>query len=495
MPEAAACTPRRQTLKGWCALAALLGVFILLESLLPLSTAVQIGADEGIELAKAMLCLQGHRLYSEIWNDQPPLHTFLVTQALRHLGHSVLWPRLITVGFALALLGAVFVIVLRHSGLGVAAICIGLVIASPGFIELSASCMLEIPALGTAVAALAVLSIPPRGRWFIREVVAGILLAAAAQMKLVPLYLVPLCALIVWLRNSKGGTGLKSAIVPLLVLGTSLIAAYVTLDLLIDRGAFLSNFQQTWTSHFGEAKSFDYGSADEHPFGWNVLLRNWDTSAPAMLGVLLLAFLVQRTPTVLVPLAWLALSFLVFAIHKPWWPYYYIHTAVPLCWCAALGIWKLVDGVRASRRRYGYVLLALYVFCAVPWMATRVYLQVSGIRKSPHTYSTLVLSQIERYRPFAHWIYADKPIYSFYSGIPLPPQLAVLVTKRFWAGEMTNARLVEELTSCKPELIVRDNDGREVPFEALLQTEYRLVYEDGADRLYAHRSVAKKALP
>jgi hypothetical protein len=128
-------------------------------------------------------------------------------------------------------------------------------------------------------------------------------------------------------------------------------------------------------------------------------------------------------------------------------------------------------------------------------MGTRVYLQVMGIRKSPRIYTTLALNQIERYKPFTHWIYVDKPIYSFYGDIPLPPRLAVLATKRFWAGEMTNARLVEELTAYKPELIVRNNDGREVPFQDLLQTEYRLVYEDGADRLYAHRTVVRKALP
>ena len=56
-------------------LAILLGVFVLLQSRVPLRTAVQIGADEGFEVAKVTLCLHGHKLYSEVWNDQPPLHT------------------------------------------------------------------------------------------------------------------------------------------------------------------------------------------------------------------------------------------------------------------------------------------------------------------------------------------------------------------------------------------------------------------------------------
>jgi hypothetical protein len=34
--------------------------------------------------------------------------------------------------------------------------------------------------------------------------------------------------------------------------------------------------------------------------------------------------------------------------------------------------------------------------------------------------------------------------------------------------------------------------SQQVPYEELLNREYRLVYQDGASRLYAHESVAKK---
>ncbi len=61
------------------ALGAVLLVFILLESLLPLGRIVKIGADEDFELTKATLCLKGYQRYTDIWDDQPPLHTFLVT--------------------------------------------------------------------------------------------------------------------------------------------------------------------------------------------------------------------------------------------------------------------------------------------------------------------------------------------------------------------------------------------------------------------------------
>src|SRR5271166_5354724 len=113
-------------------LAVLLAVFVLLHCLLPLRTAIQIGADEGFELAKATLCLNGHKLYSEVWNDQPPLHTFLVTQILKHISPSILGPRLLTSAFTALLLSALFVIAYRCSGLLCATLMAALLVVSPG---------------------------------------------------------------------------------------------------------------------------------------------------------------------------------------------------------------------------------------------------------------------------------------------------------------------------------------------------------------------------
>jgi hypothetical protein len=70
--SAASATIKSRPRSAAIAIAAiLLAAFFVLESRVPLRTAVQIGADEGFEAAKATLCLHGHRLYSEVWNDQP----------------------------------------------------------------------------------------------------------------------------------------------------------------------------------------------------------------------------------------------------------------------------------------------------------------------------------------------------------------------------------------------------------------------------------------
>jgi len=140
----------------------LLGLFFLLLRCFPSHTAAQIGADEGFELAKATLCLHGHKLYSEVWNDQPPLHTFLVNQLIqfqsvrqssstgrqvagelaRTPAPSVLGPRLLTTVCSAVLLLTIFGMVCRFSGTLCATLTTALLIVPPGFLELTSSCML-----------------------------------------------------------------------------------------------------------------------------------------------------------------------------------------------------------------------------------------------------------------------------------------------------------------------------------------------------------------
>jgi hypothetical protein len=84
-------------------------------------------------------------------------------------------------------------------------------------------------------------------------------------------------------------------------------------------------------------------------------------------------------------------------------------------------------------------------------------------------------------------LFTEATVYSFHSGIPLPPDLAVLPLKRFWSGEMTAARLGEELKQARPGLILLPNDSREVPYQDWLLNQYRLVYQDSGHLLYLLR--------
>jgi hypothetical protein len=195
-----------------------------------------------------------------------------------------------------------------------------------------------------------------------------------------------------------------------------------------------------------------------------------------------------------IPVAWFGLTFVVFGIHKPWWSYYYIHNAVPLCWCAAIGIQAVISRINVRRSRAPAMVAAACGLCMACWMVSRVYLQISAIRSSPKIYSSLVIKEVERYKPFTNFIYTDEPAYSFHTGIPMPPSLAVLTLKRLWSGNMTNARIVEELRASEPGVLLLKNQTAELPYSDWIASEYRLVYQDGKHNLYAHKSIVNKPI-
>jgi len=472
-------------------LSLLLLVFAWLLWLLPLRTAILIGADEGFALSKATLYLKGYQFYTQVWNDQPLLHTWLIAQVVRHISASILAPRLMTVAFAFVLLTSLFIIALRISGLLVATLTVGLLMASPGFLELAGSCMVEVPAVTIPVAALCGLLVLRRSKWLLPELLAGVLFGTGLHIKFNAAIYLPLAALILWLRHRRDATPAYGK--SLLMLASSVVASFLAVHWLIGEGSFAAQFKMAWESHIAPAQSSEYGSAEQHPFPWMLLLKNWDTTLPAVVGIVFCCRRLRQDAFNLLPLAWLAITIIVFVPHEPWWPYYYLHNSIPLCWCAALGIREVYDHTRAHPTRVLVLLFLAYRLCALPWIGARVYFQVMAIRNSPRIYSSLVLQQIARLKPFTTFMFTDQPVYSFHADIPLPPGLAVLSLKRLWSGEMTNERIAEEMDAIKPGIILLANGPYVSPFQALIRSDYQLIYEDPDERLYALKTVIAQA--
>lgn len=297
---------------------------------------------------------------------------------------------------------------------------------------------------------------------------------------------------------------------------------FVVLDLLTGNSLLLQ-VQQTWAAHFASGKSIEYGSADEHGYNWTLPLKNWDITVPALIGVCILCSRLRRDRTAIIPVAWFGLSFAIFGLHKPWWAYYYVHNAIPLCWCAAVAIGAVVtwicsrwvtraakrealgrSSVRATRelpdrssRRYPWwqaAAFAIFILGAAGWMSVRLYLEEHAIRSAPKLYTALVLKEIERFKPFTKSMFTDQPVYSFHADLPMPPHLGLISLKRFWTGDLSNSVIATELEDAKPGLILLGKESQQVPYEELMTREYRLVYQDGVNRLYAHESIAKRPL-
>jgi hypothetical protein len=473
-------------------LVSILAALGLVYCLLPLASVIKIGTDEDFALSKALLSLKGFKMYIDYWNDQPPLHTFFLKFIFAHISYSVLAARLLTVASAFAFLSAVFFLILRCNGLVTAAVSTVLLVTSPGFLELSSSAMVEIPALAPVMIAICIVYTAP-GKRQLTDILAGLIFAVALATKLIGALYLPLIAVGFWLRTSESPRATRDWVVSGLRFSAALAIGFIAINLLTGE-AFGAQFAQSRASHFSEVRSYEYGSPADHPFQWIVLLRHWDTTVPAAAGLFLL---IRRHPfrEWALPCCWLALTFAVFTTFKPYWTYYYAHLAVPLSWLAAVAISQTWTFARNVKRPSAYGIIGTYALCASAWIGGRVYLQVRDIRGKPRTEASPVIREIEHYKPYASSIWATEPVYAFHVNMLIPPRLATLSLKRFWSGDMTNAQLAERMRTLHPEIVLLTNDGKDPPFQALLETDYRLVYRDSEHRLYVLPSVVERADP
>ena len=127
-------------------------IFVLV--FMPLQEVFQYDSDEGIQLAKAMLYQEGFQLYSEIWNDQPPLSTVVLAGWLQVFGHSIVAARLLILVWATVLTWTVGQLVRHSAGTIPALLGVIWLTLSSNFLQLSVSVMIGLPAIALALLSL-----------------------------------------------------------------------------------------------------------------------------------------------------------------------------------------------------------------------------------------------------------------------------------------------------------------------------------------------------
>jgi 4-amino-4-deoxy-L-arabinose transferase-like glycosyltransferase len=113
--------------------------------------------DEGVNVIKADLTLQGYRLYSDIWSDQPPLFTWLLAATFRLLGHEVWAGRMLVAAMAAVGALALGALARRLAGRLPAVLAVALLATLPHYQTLGRQLLIGLPALALALLALAVL--------------------------------------------------------------------------------------------------------------------------------------------------------------------------------------------------------------------------------------------------------------------------------------------------------------------------------------------------
>jgi 4-amino-4-deoxy-L-arabinose transferase-like glycosyltransferase len=144
---------------------------------------VQVGPTEGFEVLKGSLCSHVAHLYSEVWNDQPPLHTWLLATLFNLFGPSMKTARALACGFGLLMCVSAFGVARRTGGAFAGWIACLTLLGSPEALRLCFAAMLEVSAMGVSLASVwAAFVWENRGglRWLL---LSGCLMGMALQIK------------------------------------------------------------------------------------------------------------------------------------------------------------------------------------------------------------------------------------------------------------------------------------------------------------------------
>ena len=158
--------------------------------------------DEGINLMKAFLVNNNYQLYTEIWNDQPPVLTNLLAWTFNIFEPNVNFCRSIILLFSVILLWENWLILYLLGGIEHAFIGSLFLIISPDYLKLSISVMVGLPCLTLALGAFLSIILwhsTHKNRWL---VVSAILLSLSVLTKLFTLFLAPIIVVGIFLDRA-----------------------------------------------------------------------------------------------------------------------------------------------------------------------------------------------------------------------------------------------------------------------------------------------------
>jgi 4-amino-4-deoxy-L-arabinose transferase-like glycosyltransferase len=452
---------------------------------MPIADTLQFDPDEGIELAKVTLYSQGYTLYHQIWNDQPPLLTWFLAGWLKLFGTQIVAARLMILGFASLLVGAFYhslrlILGLWPALLGTLGLCLTL-----DFLRLSVSVMQGLPALALVMVSIYLLLRVTQTRSIVNIIVvlaSGICFGLSLQIKFYTLLLLPACFLHLALGESLQDwrkPNFRRLPFALLWLGGCSVTAIAV-------GIFTHSFSTTQLlgTHFDGAAQV----ALQREPSWQLLLmflaQDLDYTILAGVGIYLLLKHQPRWP--ILPFVWLASVWLGLTYYQPLWYHYYPLISVPVVWLATYGLtqafpffyqkqwyrtlrWQNLKHPTLRGIAAGFVIFAIALTPIK--LAVNAVLNHQFVEESKSKFE--IIQKVRAFKPSTHWLFTDLPIVSFYTGLKVPPELAVFSTKRIASNSLSDAELRRILHAYQPEQVLL---GRYPKVQTALEPELNQLY-------------------
>ncbi len=156
------------------------------------------------------------------------------------------------------------------------------------------------------------------------------------------------------------------------------------------------------------------------------------------------------------PFLWLVLAGLILLTHKPIWYHYYPLVSIPICWLAAYGVDFLIYYFsQILTVNIPFIQLQKLIFST----SLIIILTILIILTPPNPKGSVpknmeIMQLVEQYKHSTRWMFTDRPIYAFYAGLYVPPEIAVISYKRLNSGQLTTKYMLSILQTYRPEQIL-----------------------------------------
>jgi hypothetical protein len=466
---------------------------------------VEIGPDEGMEMAKALLLARAPEEAGQAWTDQPWLYARVLAGLWRWSGGDWLAGRLLS-GCLAGLWMLAQTRLLPRGSTGVHGFWAGLFLLSwPWFLPLGCSMMVELPWMSLAILSLVLLGLGRCLNPGFCAVAAG-LAGLAVSFKVVALMFLPAWMVALAYRESLLGEPRPPPASVWFRLGLWMAVFVLVVGSLLPWG-IQGPDQGLIRSHWRSAQWLWQEAAGRFAFSPRFLLSAGVTLLTAGVGAWLLLRDGRGRE------GWVAgllvvVPALVHWVHQPFWKFYLLHFAPGVAVLAGWGmgevclrVWRGLS-TPASRAKPGCFLRSLMVAAALlagwlNWDFARAVEDVRRIEGNPRRSESPLMEALQKVAPKVRYGYTRAPAFLAQANCLALPELTILPRKRFWSGDITESRIREIIRERQPEILLLREEGEaaEPAWQEILTAFYVHILTDRGLRLYMHHRLKVSPSP
>ena len=443
--------------------------FLIMISLMPIGSLNEFSSDEGINLIKGLLYKNNYELYTQIWSDQAPLFTVILSWWFKFIGTNIFAARLLVLFFSCMLLWAFFMSLRLSISTPSTILAVIFLIISFCYIRFSVSVMIGLPSVAFAMISLYLIILSSNNKHHILLIcTSAMFMAISLQTKLITAIIVPIIMgyiLYNGLLRTYNIGGLKNCLGNIALWGLILVTSFSIIGI-----TFGFNMDQMLKTHLGENvenKFTVYSNLTD--ISENLFKRHLIYFPIALFGIIWA--IRSKKHIIAVPLIWFCISLLFLFNHKPLWWHHELLTTVPLTWLTAFGIegWfvKFKKNTESDNRPHKIafsflktkqivlILVAIVVIIFTIQYPMSIQQRIKEENIILNNFSYEIYNQLTidaRTKP--GWIFTDRPIYAFHVGLPVPPEIAVITKKRIWSNEIPADLLLKVIKTYQPEYII-----------------------------------------